>query len=77
MSLRGTLELDVNRDELELGVIVTSEAESRSEDRDIGMGCCCSWCCRGCCGGIPLGGGMDEDRFDDVAAAEEGEPPEP
>ena len=59
MSLRGTLELEVNRDELELGVIVTSEAESRSEDRDIGMGCCC-W--RGCCGGIPLGGGMDEDR---------------
>ena len=76
MSLRGTLELEVNRDELELGVIVTSEAESRSEDRDIGMGCCC-WCCRGCCGGIPLGGGMDEDRLDDVAAAEEGEPPEP
>ena len=38
MSLRGTLELAVNRDELELGVIVTSEAECRSEDREIGMG---------------------------------------
>jgi len=39
MSFRGTLELAVKRfDEAEFGVIVTSEAEWRSEERLIGNG---------------------------------------